>query len=122
MPPPRPGSGVSRSKSVVVSEFDSARRAAWEGRLADALDHYRAAARIQPDNYAVWGEMGNVLWEMARWSEAAYALEGAATLLVEAGELRAASSLVPAVGNIDPVAARRIQQLLMQATAQRSPG
>ena len=121
MPPARPGSGVSGGGTVVANEFNSARRAAWEGRLADALDHYRAAARIQPDNYDVWGEMGNVLWEMRRWSEAAYALEGAATLLVKAGELQAASDLVPAVGSLDPSAARRIQQLV-QGALQRFPG
>ena len=105
-PPARTGSQAS-GDSVVASELNSARRAAWEGRLAEALAHYRAAARIQPDSHVIWGEMGNVLWAMQRWPEAAYALEGAATLLVAAGELHAASTLVPAVGLIDPEAAQR---------------
>ena len=64
--------------------------------------------------------MGNVLWTMRRWSEAAYALEGAATLLVRAGELRAASELVPAVGRIDPDAAYRVQRLVWAATQRQS--
>ena len=104
-----------------MHQIDAARRAAWEGRLADALAHYRAAARLRPNDYVVWGEMGNVLWTMQRWSEAAYALEGAATLLVRAGELRAASDLVPAVGLIDPDAAYRVQRLLW-TSSQRQPG
>ena len=120
-PPSRPGGGVSGRGNVVAYEFNSARRAAWEGRLADAVDHYRAAARIQPNNYEVWGEMGNVLWQLGRWPEAAYALEGAATLLVQAGELQTASGLVPAVGSLDPAAARRIQERV-RAALQRYPG
>ena len=119
-PPARPG-GAAADGSAVAGAINAARRAAWEGRLVDALAHYRAAARIQPDLHVVWGEMGNVLWEMRRWSEAAYALEGAATLLVRAGELRAASELVPAVGRIDPEAAYRVQRLLWVA-AQRLSG
>ena len=120
LPPARSGAPASGA-SVVASELASARRAAWEGRLANALAHYRAAARIQPDSHVVWGEMGNVLWAMRRWPEAAYALEGAATLLVTAGELHAASTLVPAVGMIDPDAAQRVQQR-MWAVARREPG
>ena len=121
MPPSRPGGGANRRGNVVAHEFSSARRAAWEGRLADAVDHYRAAARILPGNYEVWGEMGNVLWQMGRWPEAAYALEGAATLLVQAGELQTASGLVPAVGSLNPDAARRIQERV-RAALQRYPG
>ena len=116
-PPARP----AMNGSAVASQINSARRAAWEGRLTDALAHYRAAARIQPNNHVVWGEMGNVLWAMRRWSEAAYALEGAATLLIRAGELRTASELVPAVERIDPDAAYRVQRLLWTA-AQRQSG
>ena len=119
-PPARPG-GAAADGGAVAGTINAARRAAWEGRLVDALAHYRAAARIQPGLHVVWGEMGNVLWEMRRWPEAAYALEGAATLLVRAGELRAASELVPAVGRIDPEAAYRIQRLLWVA-AQRQSG
>ena len=118
--PARPG-GAAADRSAVAGQLDAARQAAWEGRLADALVHYRAAARVQPENYAVWGEMGNVLWAMGRWPEAAYALEGAATLLVDAGELRAANALLPAVRNIDPNAAHRIQQRLWVAS-RRQPG
>ena len=106
---------------AVSGQLVAARRAAWEGRFADAVAHYRAAARLRPDDHVVWGEMGNVLWTMRRWPEAAYALEGAATLLVRAGELRAASELVPAVGRIDRQAAYRIERLLWDA-AQRQPG
>ena len=106
---------------AVETQLDAARRAAWEGRFADALARYRTAARLRPNDYVVWGEMGNVLWTMQRWSEAAYALEGAATLLVRAGELRAASELVPAVGSIDPDAAYRVQRLVWSA-AQRQSG
>ena len=120
-PPPFGARGGVTGGSAVAGQINAARRAAWEGRLADAVAHYRAAARLQPDHHVVWGEMGNVLWAMRRWSEAAYALEGAATLLVRAGELRAASELVPAVGRIDPDAAYRIQRLLF-AAAQRQAG
>ena len=121
-PPPPPRSGFpAADDDAVAGQLDAARRAAWEGRFADALAHYRAAARLRPDHYVVWGEMGNVLWTMRRWAEAAYALEGAATLLVRAGELHAASELVPAVGRIDRQAAYRIERLLWGA-AQRRPG
>lgn len=118
-PPPRPGYPTAEDDAV-ATQLAAGRRAAWEGRYADALAHYRAAARLRPDHYVVWGEMGNVLWTMRRWPEAAYALEGAATLLVRAGELRAASELVPAVGRIDREAAYRIQQLLWAATQRQS--
>lgn len=118
--PPRPGYRAA-DHDPVAAQLDAGRRAAWEGRFADALAHYRSAARLRPDHYVVWGEMGNVLWTMRRWPEAAYALEGAATLLVRAGELRAASELVPAVGRIDPDAAYRIQQRVW-AAAQRQSG
>ena len=120
-PPPPPPARPAMNGGAVASQINSARRAAWEGRLTDALAHYRAAARIAPNNHVVWGEMGNVLWTMRRWSEAAYALEGAATLLIRAGELRAASELVPAVERIDPDAAYRVQRLLW-AAAQRQSG
>ena len=120
-PPPARSGGAATNGNAVAGQLNAARRAAWEGRLADALSRYRAAARIQPDHHVVWGEMGNVLWVMQRWPEAAYALEGAATLLVRVGELRAASELVPAVGSIDPDAAYRVQRLLW-AAAQRQPG
>ena len=120
-PPPLGARGGVPGGHVIAGQINAARRAAWEGRLADSVAHYRAAARLRPDHHVVWGEMGNVLWAMRRWSEAAYALEGAATLLVRAGELRAASELVPAVGQIDPDAAYRIQRLLF-ATAQRQAG
>jgi len=120
-PPPFGARGGVTGGNALAGQINAARRAAWEGRLADAVAHYRAAARLQPDHHVVWGEMGNVLWAMRRWSEAAYALEGAATLLVRAGELRAASELVPAVGQIDPDAAYRIQRLLF-AVAQRQAG
>ena len=118
-PPARPSSSAADG-SAVAGQLNAARRAAWEGRFADALSHYRAAARLRPNDYVVWGEMGNVLWTMRRWSEAAYALEGAATLLVRAGELRAASELVPAVGRIDPDAAYRVQRLVWAATQRQS--
>lgn len=118
-PAPRPD-GPLADESAVASQLDAARRAAWEGRLEDALTHYRAAARIQPRSHVLWGEMGNVLWAMRRWPEAAYALEGAAVLLVDAGELRAASDLLPAVGRIDPEAAHRVQRRLWIAS-QRQP-
>ena len=121
-PIPPPGSDFSAANgNPVEAQLNAARRAAWEGRFADALAHYRAAARLRPNDYVVWGEMGNVLWTMQRWSEAAYALEGAATLLVRAGELRAASELVPAVGRLNPDAAYRVQRLLW-AAAQRQSG
>ena len=118
---PPPPAGTTADGNAIADQINTARRAAWEGRFAEALAHYRAAARIQPNNHVVWGEMGNVLWAMRRWPEAAYALEGAATLLVRAGELRAASELVPAVGKIDPDAAYRVQRLLW-AAAQRQSG
>ena len=118
---PLPPGYPALDDGAVSGQLNAARRAAWEGRLADAIAHYRAAARLRPDDHAVWGEMGNVLWTMRRWPEAAYALEGAATLLVRAGELRAASELVPAVGRIDRQAAYRIERLLWEAT-QRRPG
>ena len=117
-PPPPPGYSVA-DDDAVASQIDAARRAAWEGRLAESLAHYRAAARLRPKYYVVWGEMGNVLWTMRRWPEAAYALEGAATLLVRAGELRAASELVPTVGRTDPDAAYRVQRLLWAAAQSR---
>ena len=117
--PARPGSGTADG-SVVAAQINAARRAAWEGRLADALAHYQAAARMRPDLHVVWGEMGNVLWTMRRWPEAAYALEGAATLLARAGELRAASELVPAMESIDPDAAYRVKQLLWAAVQRQS--
>ena len=120
-PPPARPAHPAMNGGAVASQINSARRAAWEGRLTDALAHYRAAARIAPNNHVVWGEMGNVLWTLRRWSEAAYALEGAATLLIRAGELRAASELVPAVERIDPDAAYRVQRLLWTA-AQRQSG
>lgn len=118
-PPARSGGGTADG-GAVAGQINAARRAAWEGRLADALAHYLAAARIQPGLHVVWGEMGNVLWTMRRWSEAAYALEGAATLLARAGELRAASELVPAVESIDPDAAYRVKQLLWAAVQRQS--
>ena len=118
--PPPPGY-AALDDGAISGQLNAARRAAWEGRSADAVAHYRAAARLRPDDHVVWGEMGNVLWTMRRWPEAAYALEGAATLLVRAGELRAASELVPAVGRIDRQAAYRIERLLWEAT-QRQPG
>ena len=117
--PPLPG-GTAADGNPVAGQINAARRAAWEGRLTDALTHYRAAARIRSDLHVVWGEMGNVLWTMGRWSEAAYALEGAATLLARAGELRAASELVPAVESIDPDAAYRVKQLLWAAVQRQS--
>ena len=117
--PARPEYSAAEDNAV-EAQLNAARRAAWEGRFADALTRYRAAARLRPDDYVVWGELGNVLWTMQRWSEAAYALEGAATLLVRAGELRAASELVPAVGRIDPDAAYRVQRLLWTATQRQS--
>ena len=120
-PPPAQSSSSAADGSAAAGQLNAARRAAWEGRFADALSHYRAAARLRPNDYVVWGEMGNVLWTMRRWSEAAYALEGAATLLVQAGELRTASELVPAVGRIDPDAAYRVQRLVW-AAAQRQSG
>ena len=120
-PPPARSSSLAADGSAVAGQLNAARRASWEGRFADALSHYRAAARLRPNDYVVWGEMGNVLWTMRRWSEAAYALEGAATLLVQAGELRAASELVPSVGRIDPDAAYRVQRLVW-AAAQRQSG
>ncbi len=106
---------------AIAGQLNAARRAAWERRYTDAIAHYRAAARLRPDDHVVWGEMGNVLWTMRRWPEAAYALEGAATLLIRAGELRAANELVPAVGRIDRQAAYRIERLLWDAS-QRQPG
>ena len=121
-PPPSARSGFPAADgNAVDAQLNAARRAAWEGRFTDALAHYRAAARLRPNDYVVWGEMGNVLWTLQRWSEAAYALEGAATLLVRAGELRAASELVPAVGRLDRQAAYRVQRLLW-AAAQRQSG
>ena len=117
---PPPGYPVL-DDGAVSGQLNAARRAAWEGRFADAVAHYRSAARLRPADHVVWGEMGNVLWTMRRWPEAAYALEGAATLLVRAGELRAASELVPAVGRIDRQAAYRVERLLWEA-AQRQPG
>ena len=118
---PGTGAGPAVGDAAVAGQINAARRAVEEGRLADALAHYHAAARIRPNLYVVWGEMGNVLWAMRRWPEAAYALEGAATLLIRAGEPRAASELVPAVEWIDPDAAYRVQQLLW-AAAERPPG
>ena len=118
--PPPPGY-PTMDDGAVAGQLNAARRAAWEGRFADAVAHYRAAARLRPNDHVVWGEMGNVLWTMRRWPEAAYALEGAATLLVRAGELRAASELAPAVARIDRQAAYRIERLLWEA-AQRRPG
>ena len=120
-PPPSPPRYPAVAAGAVTGQLNAARRAAWEGRYADSVAHYRAAARLRPADHVVWGEMGNVLWTMRRWPEAAYALEGAATLLVRAGELRAASELVPAVGRIDRQAAYRIDRLLWEA-AQRRPG
>ena len=118
-PPQRPRYPVAGGDPA-AGQIEAGRRAAWEGRYAEALAHYRAAARLRPGHYVVWGEMGNVLWAMRRWREAAYALEGAATLLVRAGELRAARELVPAVGRIDQQAAYRIEQLLWTATRRES--
>lgn len=118
---PPPPIGTIADINTIAEQINTARRAAWERRFDDALAHYRAAARIQPDSHVVWGEMGNVLWAMRRWPEAAYALEGAATLLIRAGELQAASELVSAVRELDPDAAYRVQQLLW-ATAQRQSG
>ncbi len=106
---PRPPSAMPMD---LDSLLDAARKAAWEERLSEALAHYRAAANIDPENHLVWGEMGNVLWQMQRWPQAAYALEGAAILLVNAGEFRAALELMPAVESIDPDAGRRIHHHL----------
>ena len=108
------------NKRAVDEQLNAARRAVWEGRLTDSLAHYRAAARLQPKSHVVWGEMGNVLLMMRRWPEAAYALEGAASLLVDVGEFRAAISLLPAIRNLDQNAVLRVQQRLR--ASQRQPG
>lgn len=83
---------------ITVDTVAEARAAYGRGDVAGAIRAYEAAAAIAPNDPAITGELGNVLWANGRMAEAAKAFHRAGLALVAAGRIAEAQALVEPIG------------------------
>jgi Flp pilus assembly protein TadD len=112
---------VSREPSSATEEADAqtvltlwqtARRAAWDGNSDAAVKNYRALLKLQPNNYDAYGEMGNVLLQQGDTEDAVEAYSQASLLLAKSGYPQAAWHVVNIVAKMDQTKAEELQQTL----------
>jgi hypothetical protein len=92
----------------------AARRAYWQGDFPVAITDYQALITARPDQAALYGELGNVLWRSGQSIAAATAYAHAGNLLLMQGKYRQAAALIPILSHLDPGAAQHLQQELAQ--------
>ncbi|MBU2753664.1 hypothetical protein HFU84_01925 [Acidithiobacillus sp. CV18-2] len=90
----------------------AARRAFWLGDYPVAIGDYRALINADPEQAALYGELGNVLWHAGQRNAAATAYAHAGRLLLIQGNYREAAALIPILMRLDPEAAANLQEEL----------
>ncbi|WP_348550356.1 hypothetical protein [Acidithiobacillus sp.] len=110
--PPHAQEGTLSNRQLTL--LMAARRAYWQGDFPVAITDYQALITARPDQAALYGELGNVLWRSGQSIAAATAYAHAGNLLLMQGKYRQAAALIPILSHLDPGAAQHLQQELAQ--------
>lgn len=92
-------------------QLEQARAYFWKRDIRAALQVYLALAKAYPERAEVWGEMGNLYFNIRRKADAMNAYAHAITLLTEQGDAARARALLNVMYRLD---ARRAGQLEMR--------
>ncbi len=98
-----------------------ARQAAVTGHLPEAQAHYERHLQAFPKDGIAQSELGNVLIWQGRYAEAAQSYYAASLLLIDAGQSRAVSPMLPVLEQYEPVLAAVVREKLAQQQAPRPP-
>ncbi len=96
----------------ITALWQTARRNAWEGNNDAAIGSYRELIKLQPDNYDVYGEMGNVLIQQGDAAGAVEAYSQAALILGKSGYPQAAWDVMNIVAQLDKDKAQQLHEVL----------
>ncbi len=100
MPMMPPGQATRPEPPRHIQLLYAARRAAWSGEFDSAVESYRALIELQPENYNVHGELGDLYLRTGEVDKALDAYEQAALLLKKANRTSMAWSVLNYVGRI----------------------
>ena len=90
----------------------SAREEFHRGNIDVSIRNYQEVIATSSDNYDAYGELGNVYLSRGSKKEAADAYFQAATILVKAGRIDRARSLLPMLDRLDRAKAEELNRLI----------
>ncbi len=115
------------SAALLFAEADEAqyhlaqgRQALWHGKDQDALTYFRKAAALAPDNTAIQGELGNLLYRMGHWPEAVNQFFAVSELHLAAGEYQQVFEMLPLFHRLAPAKANELSRRLRHAQEPQS--
>lgn len=91
----------------------SAREEFHRGNIDVSIRNYKEVIATSSDNYDAYGELGNVYLSRGSEKEAADAYFEAAAILVKAGQIDRARSLLPMLGRLDRAKAEELNRLIL---------
>lgn len=115
-----PVEAMPAENAAQVVTLQQARQAYWSRNLVMAETMYRQVLAGDDASADAWGELGNVYYMQAKWSQAAEAYAEAAIRLLQKGDYSQAMFMRYIVIGLDPRQAQRVDEQLqrMQAPAQ----
>jgi tetratricopeptide (TPR) repeat protein len=109
------GQAAAGPDTAEASDFqarlEQARAYFWQRDIRAALQAYRGLAESYPERAEVWGELGNLYFNIRRTSEAMDSYAQAVKLLTEQGDAERARALLDVMYRLD---ARRASQFEMR--------
>lgn len=105
------GSGDTASKAT-EQLLRAAREAFWQRDFVTAEGHYKSLLEQQQDNPDVFGELGNLYFQLGRWPLAAEAYLQAGRRLVEQGEPLRAQHLLRVLRGLDMRKAAQLEMTM----------
>ncbi|MGB0721898.1 MAG: hypothetical protein ACPGU7_05820 [Gammaproteobacteria bacterium] len=107
--PPMPDQGLT-TPAQVEDAINAARRAFWSNNLTEAVHTYARILDAQPDNWAILGELGNVLMTAGHVRDALRVYEESAHLMWDAGQYMRAWHMTRVIARYAPERAMDLAQ------------
>ena len=112
---------VAGQDSAAADDFqgrlEQARAYFWQRDMRAALQTYQSLTESYPERAEVWGELGNLYFNIRRTSDAMNAYAHAAELLIEQGDAEGARELLNVMYRLDARRASQFEMRLRQAGA-----
>jgi hypothetical protein len=100
----------------VPEALKQARNSALAGRLDDSVHIYHQYLKGHPNDIDAHGELGNIYFHTGGFQQAAQHYYEAATRLIDAGQIDAATTLMPIIMQFEPRLASLLERKLSHAT------
>ena len=114
-----PAAAISKTMPKRQALLEQARKAFWSHDYKKAEADYRVLIKQYPNSPELYGELGNVLYDIGQRQAAGEQYAKAAELYFTQGHIPAARALLPIVSQLAPKQAETLQKNMIAAHAKR---